>query len=146
MVREYVEKSYLPAARAYLRREAHGAELARELEEWYAKIDDQWPSVRFGRVHVDRAEDDWEFHVQAYLGDLSPDCVAVQLFADAVDGSVSTCVTMHREGRIHGAIGGYTYRARVPANRPAEHFTARVVPNHEAAYVPLEAVYSAWQR
>ena len=36
MVREYVEQAYLPAARAFLRRSADGARLARELEAWSA--------------------------------------------------------------------------------------------------------------
>jgi starch phosphorylase len=135
----------LPAAQAFLRRAADESKLACELEEWHAKIDDQWPSVRFGRVNVSQAEENWQFHVQAYLGDLPADSVAVHLFANAVDGSEPICVTMHLEGPIHGAIGGYNYRATVPANRPAEHFTARIVPSHGEAFVPLEAIYSAWQ-
>jgi starch phosphorylase len=146
MVREYVERTYLPAAAAFLRRAGEDAKLARELEQWHAKIEDQWTSVRFGRVQVTEADQTWQFHVQAYLGDLSPDCVAVHLFAESIDGGEPTCITMRREGPIHGAVGGFIYHASVPANRPADHFTARIVPDHKEAFVPLEAGHSTWHR
>jgi starch phosphorylase len=146
MVREYVEQAYLPAARAFLRRAADEVKLARELEEWHATIEDQWPNVRFGRVNVCEADENWQFEIQAYLGDLCADSIAVQLFADAVEGAEPTCVTMHRVGPIRGAVGGYIYQATVPASRPAEHFTPRIVPNHVEAFVPLEATCSTWHR
>jgi starch phosphorylase len=144
MVREYVEKAYLPAAQAYLRREAEDAKLAKELAAWVEQIDDQWSSLRFGRVTVREADQQWNVEVQAYLGDLCPDAVAVQLYADAVEGDLPTCVTMHREGPIHGAVNGFIYRARVPMNRPAEHYTPRIVPSHPDAFLPLESRRVCW--
>jgi starch phosphorylase len=41
---------------------------------------------------------------------------------------------------------GYTYSARVPASRPAAEYTARIVPHHPEAAVPLEAAQILWQR
>jgi starch phosphorylase len=145
MVREYVEQAYLPAARAYLDRVRDGAKRAADLEQWQAQIDDQWSSLRFGRIHVVKEEEEWRFEVQAYLGDLCPDCVAVQLFAEGEEGAAPACIQMHRESPIHGAVGGYIYRATAPANRPSEHYTARIVPAHAHAFVPLEATQTFWQ-
>jgi starch phosphorylase len=73
MVREYVERAYLPAARSYLRRSSAGAQLAAALEGWQARIDDEWQCLRFGRVAVHEAEEQWHFEVQVILGGLGPD-------------------------------------------------------------------------
>ncbi len=70
MVREYVEQAYLPAARAFLRRAADGARLAREIEAWSASQDEQWQGVRFGRMFVREVEQQWQFEIEAYLGDV----------------------------------------------------------------------------
>ena len=78
MVQEYVERAYLLAARAFLRRAADGARLSRELETWSARLDEQWQGVRFGRLFVHQAEQQWQFEVEAYLGDLGADYVQVQ--------------------------------------------------------------------
>ena len=38
-----------------------------------------------------------------------------------------------------------TYTAQVSATRPASDFTARIVPHHPNALVPLEADQIIWQ-
>ena len=53
-----------------LRRTADGAKLARELEAWSAVLDEQWQAVRFGRLFVHQAEQQWQFEIEAYLGDV----------------------------------------------------------------------------
>ncbi|MGO8751830.1 MAG: alpha-glucan family phosphorylase [Thermoguttaceae bacterium] len=145
MVREYVERAYLPAARSYLRRSSAGAQLAAALENWQARIDDEWQCLRFGRVAVQETEEQWHFEVQVILGGLGPDCVQVQLYADPLAGSPPVCVPMQCEGRMHGVVNGYIYRAAVPAQRPAAHFTPRIVPHHPEAFVPLESTRTVWQ-
>jgi starch phosphorylase len=40
----------------------------------------------------------------------------------------------------------YEYAATVPASRPAADYTARLVPRHPEAIVPLEAPEILWQR
>ena len=51
---------------------------------------------------------------------------------------------MDRGGKVDG--NGYLYSARTPAARNAEDFTARVVPYHPGAPVPLEASQILWQK
>ena len=145
MVREYVEQAYLPAARAFLRRAADGARLSRELEAWSARLDEQWQGVRFGRLFVHQAEQQWQFEIEAYLGDLPVDFVQVQLYAEALGEQPAACVTVERAGPIHGAVNGFLYRASVPAGRPAEHYTPRIVPCHPEAFVPAETAHITWR-
>ncbi len=78
----------------YLRGAADGAELASELENWSAVVDEQWQGVRFGRLFVHQAEQQWQFEIEAYLGDLNADYVQVQLYAEAFGEQPATCVTI----------------------------------------------------
>ena len=146
MVREYVEQAYLPAARAFLRRAADGACLGRELEAWSAQQDREWHGVRFGRMFVREAEQRWHFEVEAYLGEICPDFVQVQLYAEAAGPEPAACVATERSGIIHGAVNGFLYRGSVPAHRPAEHYTPRIVSCHREAFVPQEAAHISWRK
>jgi starch phosphorylase len=143
MVKEYVESAYLPAAAAY-RRRADSAETVAELEAWVARLDDAWSTLRFGKVTRTRVDERWEFEVHAYLGEVPADAVAVQLYADELDGEGPTRVDLTREASIHGAVNAYVYRGRIEGARPAEHFTPRIVPRHAAAFVPAEATHILW--
>jgi starch phosphorylase len=129
----------------YLRRSSQDGKLARELEAWLAKIEDQWQSLRFGRVNVHQVDDQWQFEVHVLLGGLCPDCVQVQLYADATADCPATCVAMRREERLTGVVNGHIYRAAVPAKRPAGHYTPRIVPYHPEAFVPMETTRTVWQ-
>ena len=44
--------------------------------------------------------------------------------------------------QLVGAINGYAYQAQLPATRPATDYTARLIPYHDAAAVPLEDAIS----
>ena len=113
--------------------------MAQGTQGWSAQQDKQWHGVRFGRIFVQEAEQQWHFEVEAYLGDICKDFVQVQLYAEAAGPQTAACVTIERSGPIHGAVNGYFYQGCVPANRPAEHYTPRIVPCHPEAFVPVEA-------
>jgi starch phosphorylase len=146
MVKDYVERAYLPAARAYRRRAGDGLATAAALEAWVAQLDDAWSTLRFGTVSVSASDGHWDFVVQAYLGEVPPEAVAVQLYADEIEGEGSTRVDMARESPIHGSVNGHIYRGRVPDTRPANHYTPRIVPRHPEAFVPAEAGHILWWR
>jgi starch phosphorylase len=42
--------------------------------------------------------------------------------------------------------GMFIYLAQVSASRPASDYTARIIPHHPNASVPLEARQILWQR
>jgi hypothetical protein len=45
---------------------------------------------------------------------------------------------------LTGATNGWHARAAVSSDRPAEHFTPRIVPAHPLAFVPVEAAHIRW--
>ena len=53
---------------------------------------------------------------------------------------------MQRMHQLVAAATGYAYLARVPAERPASDYTARLIPRHDDACVPLEAPQILWHR
>jgi starch phosphorylase len=146
VVRQYTETYYLPGAAAARRRAADKGALAAELVAWRARLARSWPSLRFGVSTFATEGDRHVFDVQAYLGDLEPRDVRVVLHADATDGLPSVRATMTCAGRLEGSASGWLYRGDVPAARPPGHFTARIVPYHPEAAVPLEASDILWQR
>jgi len=77
---------------------------------------------------------------------LLPDHLRVELYADSAQGLCASFEQMTTSGPIPDAPGAFTYLAQVPATRPASDYTARIVPYHPNALVPLEAEQIVWQR
>lgn len=148
MVQEYVESHYLPAAREVARRSADNGAAGRNLQAWSAALRHDWDEIHWGQRRVTHVEDGWEIEIQVYLGDLPPDAVAVEIYADPDPEREAPAVrqTLERDGEIPGASNGYRYRGRILTDRPAEHFTPRVVPWHPDARVPAELGLLLWWR
>lgn len=146
MVREYVEKIYLPAAYTFQHRSAQNGKLAKELYSWATQLKKYWHDVHFANIEVLQKEDNWSFSVQVYLGELEPDMVKIELYADPQDGEEPVCEPMKRGGAIPGAVNGYFYHAQIAATRPAEDFTPRITPYHQEVRVPIEMQLILWQR
>jgi starch phosphorylase len=150
MMREYVEKSYQPAAEAYRRRMADDAKLARELAKWEERLDQSWKSLRFGRLMVNKEDDLWYFRVEVYLGDILPEDVHVELYADPLISPGQTArgepikIVMGQKEPIIGAVNGFVYCASISAQRPAEDYTPRIVPYHPEVFVPKEVAHILW--
>jgi starch phosphorylase len=101
--------------------------------------------VRFGEVKFETTGEEHRFEAQVYLNGIEPDAVRVELFAeDAAEGMVIR-MEMARGPQLVGAHA-WLYQATVPASRPAADFTARIIPCHPGAAVPLEAPWILWQR
>jgi starch phosphorylase len=144
-VREYTEQ-YLHLAEAFRERSADNGEGGAGILEWRRRVEEHWPRLRFGALTISTDGGDHVFTVQAWLDELDPDAVAVELYADGKDGSTPVCRPMVRGPALVGSEGGYTWTARVPAERRAEDFTPRLVPRHAAAWVPLECNKIVWYR
>ena len=102
--------------------------------------------MRFGEVKVETHGDQYLFQVQVSLGDLNPDAVEVELYADGSNGDKPVRQQMKRVRQLVGAVSGYTYGAAVSARRPQTDYTARIIPYSEGASVPLEDTHILWQR
>jgi starch phosphorylase len=144
MLLEYVHGYYLPAAADYAQRCADGAALAQSLWQWERQIRRRWHEVHAGRLEVTRDERGWIFSLPVYLGDLPVDAVAAQLYAEPAGGEAHVLLSMQPVGPVTGAVNGVMFRAQVDTQRPASDFTARLVPHHPHAKVPLESNRIRW--
>ncbi len=145
-VREYTEEHYLDAAQRYTARAAQDGKLGAELVKWRNNIARSWKDVRFGPLNVGNQGGVLLFQVEVFLGDLDPEAVRVELFADGQNGGEPVRQPMERSRHVSTGSSSYNYVARTPATRPADHFTPRVVPYHPNALLPLEANEILWQR
>ena len=145
-VREYTEQFYLPAATTYRARAAAKGAIGAQLVDWRHALEQNWIALRFGEMNVATAGAQHEFDVQVYFADLDPATVRVELYAEGVGEGAPVRQEMKHVRHAAGAKDGDTYHARVPATRPATHYTARLLPRHDGAAIPLEAAHILWQR
>jgi starch phosphorylase len=134
-VRDYTEGHYLPGAAAYRERAAGKGAQGREIVEWQRALERAWPSLHFGESKVETLGGRHFFEVEVYLNNLDPAAVRVELYADGADP-----VRQEME-----RVGPNTYRAGVPATRPAGDYTARLIPRHPGVAVPLQSDHILWQ-
>jgi glycogen phosphorylase len=145
-VREYAEQHYLPAAAAYHFRSANGGAIGRQIVDWHHGLAQSWAKLRFGEEKLETRGEQHVFELQVYLGDLDPEAVRIELYADGVTGGAPVRQEMMRVRRLAGASGGYEYRAAVSAARPPGDYTARVIPQRDGVAIPLEDARILWQR
>ncbi len=143
-VREYTETCYLPAAEAYQRRAADGARQAAEILAWRQELERCWTTARFDAVQVRTQANQHVFRVRIDLGDLCPDHVRVEIYADGEGGGSPVRQAMTRTDHLAGPGHVFLYTVAIPASRPAGDFTPRLVPVHPGASVPLEAPFILW--
>jgi len=146
MLCDYVERLYLPAAHAVQRRLAQGGRLGRQLYAWHQALTARWHEIHWGALEVHQEDDTWVFRVQLFLGDIDPQWVRVELYAEPVAEEQPIRIVMQQGEALAGAINGYTYQGSVTTSRPGWHFTPRMLPFHPEVQVPLEASQIAWQR
>ncbi len=144
MLREYTEQYYLPGAGHYRDRCANNAALAAELEQWQRQLRDQWEGVRFGHLEGQKLESGWRFEVLVYFGEVSPDAVTVELYADGIDGAAPERVMMHRDSAAAGTTNGFVYSGAVTGERHPDDYTPRIIPCHAAARLPAECPLIRW--
>ncbi|MCJ9429350.1 alpha-glucan family phosphorylase [Kordiimonas marina] len=146
MVRDYYDGFYTAASAAYHARLDGGAKKARALHDWEQELTDHWSQIHFGEVTVSEAGEEWDYQVRLYLGELRADQVRVELYAAPMEDKPTFRQTMKRSDTAPGAEHGYVYSLRVPTDRPAAAYTARVIPFHEDAFIPAEQHLIRWQK
>jgi starch phosphorylase len=145
-VREYTEQCYLPALAAYQERVADKGALGAKIVNWRQMLEQKWAALRIGEVKIQSAGQKHAFEVQVFLGELNPEAVRLELYADGSNGNVPVRQEMKRGQGLAGPVNGYVYGGSVPADRPAADYTPRVVPFFPRVAVPLEAGQILWQR
>ena len=144
MLREYMERLYLPAAESYRNRIAEGARKATLLCRWHDLLEAQWSHLRFGKLETSEEADYYDFKVIVYLDDLDPGAVAVQLYAEPLNGQDPEIHLMTGSEALFGTVNGYLYNAHIPARRPVSDYTPRIIPVFDGAKVPFEARQILW--
>ncbi|HTP38742.1 MAG TPA: alpha-glucan family phosphorylase [Steroidobacteraceae bacterium] len=143
MVREYVERYYVPLARACRQRVP---EAARQLEQRYRQLAQHWPQLHFGNVAVAADAGRLRFTVQLYLGDLNPDFVQVEAYAEGRGEEAPVRHPLQRGAPLAGAANAFTYEGELATGRPAGDFTPRAMATDGDLLVPLEADFITWYR
>jgi glycogen phosphorylase len=145
MMRDYVEQAYLPLAKAIRVRLKDDCAEAKAMNLWARTLHSRWGSLHIGQAMISGEEPAWRLMVPVYMGEVSPDSVRVELFADAEGELASEVVALHRENAIPGSANGYIYAGGVESARPIKDYTVRVVPYHQHAMLPAELPLIAWQ-
>jgi glycogen phosphorylase len=143
-VRQYTEEHYLPAAANFLGRAENRGSMGAELVAWQSELAKRWSALRFGPATVEQQGEQYLFRVQAFLGDIDPDAVNVELYAEPQKDGDTTTHAMTRGERPAVATDAFAYSASIPASRPVADYTPRLVPQHAGASVPLEAPFILW--
>jgi glycogen phosphorylase len=142
---EYTEQHYLPAAAAYRERAGDHGAVGAQLVNWRHDLEQKWKNLRFGEMKVASNGEAHVFVVQLFLNGLDPDAVRVELYAPGLNGEEPFRQEMIREAQL-SEENGTLYRVQAPATGPVTRYTARVIPQHSGAAVPLESVPILWER
>ncbi len=146
MLREYVEKSYLPVAQAHRDRTTDGARKSALLCQWRRSLNENWRQLHFGSLEVQEKDEHYAFIVPVYPGDVDPGAIQVQLYAVAQSGRESEVYPMSQGDEILHLERGYLYSTQIPIGRPAGDYTPRIIPAFEGASVPIEVNQILWYR
>jgi starch phosphorylase len=141
-----LERIYTPAAGAYARRTEGGARVAKALSQWHDDLEAAWTGIRFGELAASVSNEGLSFQVTVSLGDVGGDAVRVELYADPFGESPVVRVPMRPCASERPRVGTSAFECTIATSRPASDFTARVVPFHPDARLPLELPLVTWQR
>jgi starch phosphorylase len=145
-VREYTEQYYLPAAIAHRERVANQGAVGRQMVDWRHRLEQRWATLHFGEVKIETRGEQHLFEVQVYLNDLDPKAVRAELYAEGLMDGAPVRQEMTWVRQQAGAPGSYVFSAAVPAARPSEDYTMRLIPHCDGVRIPLEDARILWQR
>jgi starch phosphorylase len=150
MVKEYVERLYLPAAELGRLAASEDFAVARDLAAWKAHVRALWPSVTIeahgphdGQLTIDNGID---ITALVGLGDLSPRDVAVELvWGNDSAGQLRMPVVVRMSEGDLAPDGRHVFRGRlVPDRNGALIYGVRVRPDHPALAEPNDVGLVLW--
>jgi starch phosphorylase len=145
MVREYVERIYMPAIEASAKRQANDAQIAKQISQWRKSMEMLWPQLSMRNLTFENTgADSYVFRVDLRLGAVNLATVEVQLYADPVLDKPHEVHMMTRAKVADAPTNTYLYEAEIKTSRPPADFTPRVIPALGGAMVPLEAPQVLW--
>jgi starch phosphorylase len=145
-IREYTNDYYLPVAAGYGARTTNDGKLGIDLMQWQQSVANGWNTLRFGKVTVETKDGQHWFQMEVILGALHPDQFRVEIYADPIGGTGDKPEILAVCKSSEETSGIVDYSACCTVKRPATDYTARLVPSHAGACVPLEAGQILWQQ
>jgi len=145
-IREYTNDHYLPAVTGYAARVANDGKLGAEVLQWQRSIGERWNTLRFGNVIAETKDGQHRFQIAVVRGDFDPAQFRVEFYADPTGESGAKPEILAACNSSAEPSGTIVYSACCSAKRPATDYTARLIPSHVGASVPLEAGQILWQR
>jgi starch phosphorylase len=145
-IREYTNDHYLPAAAGYNKRAAHDGKLGVDVLQWQRSIAEQWNTLILGKVTAETKDGQHRFHISVVPGGLHPDQFRVELYAGPTGESEAKAEILAACKSSADPSGTIIYSVCCLARRPVTDYTARLVPSHAEASVPLEAGQILWQQ
>ena len=147
MVREYVERLYVPASHAQRAVSADSYQPARDLATWKTRVTAAWPGVHVTHVEsggvdsVPQVGDTLHVRAQVELDGLDPTDVSVEVVYGRARGE-DTLVDVQRaelELTSHELGAAATFSGAVPLSRAGGFgYNVRVVPRHPLLANPAE--------
>ena len=147
MVGEYVERLYLPAARAERVITQNACQPARDLADWKARVTAAWPKVHVTHVEsggvdsVPQVGDFLNLRAAVNIDGLSPDDLAVEVVYGHAHESDRLDNVTHLKLKLASAEGvnPAVFDGTVPLSRAGSFgYTVRVVPSHPLLNSPAE--------
>ena len=147
MVKEYVERLYIPASHAEDAVSANGYQPARDLAAWRTRVTAAWPGVHVTHVEsggvdaVPQVGDDLHLRATIDTGGLSPADLAVEVvYGRAREGDRLDDVEHQSLELVEAEPGApVVFAGTVPLSRSGSFgYTVRVVPKHALLASPAE--------
>ncbi len=152
MVRDYLEKMYLPGVKRMETLSKNGDEKARILAAWKARVRDGWAGVAVDRIQATPQGEmpvgtKVEVRARVRLGKLEPSDVSVQVYEGRVDatGQIADASMVVMERAHSNPDGTITYAGSFMAAEAGQYgFTIRVLPKNEDLSGPFEPGLILW--
>lgn len=146
MMKDYLEKAYIPLAGAVRERCGNNFAKAKALNEWARTLHARWSTLHIGKPTIRQNDAGWDVAVPIYMGEVPPSSVRVEMFADAGTELAQKIIQLRQEQAIPGTTNGFIYVGDVDASRSMDDYTVRVVAEHPDAVLPAELPLISWQR
>ena len=146
MLREYVEKLYLPSQDDFIERTNNNAFLAVSISKLKKNIQENFSRINFGKEEFTTKDGKYFYKVPVFFGGINPDDVIVQLYADPLNGQEHEVYNMIRAEQVNANKDGYYFKIDFPANRKISDYTPRVVPLFNGEIKPIETNQILWKK
>ena len=145
MLTDYLDRVYLPAAERFKLRTTQTGQLARELDAWQKSLLQSWNMIRFGKSRAVQLNKHWQIECEVFIDELTPKMIKVEIYADPSEETGPILETLQVMNSLSFGKGGYLYGGNVPSSRPIEHYSLRIIPDHNGAVIPLEDNHILWR-